>query len=243
MDFNTFYEDVAHWVPEHDSFDEMIVDFSGDDYAAADQGTGNDSKLQATRESCFLLSDLILPPSTFTRNVDVRPQSEVATTAGDSHYPPAAQDMNIMESEICGEDSIIIPDWNFSHLSRITSPLQLPDPLVDRHLPYMCIFETCRAKALCFASTAELCRHKEEFHGMIFYDGILFHCNSEGCARGVPGYGFPNSEDLDGHVKHVHNSRLHSSSFTDILLAKPWEAFKTSEALGEVTDLTAMRVI
>ncbi|PMD43844.1 hypothetical protein L207DRAFT_562952 [Hyaloscypha variabilis F] len=209
MNFNTFYEDVAHWVPEHDNFDQVSTDFSGVDFAAADQETVEmASELPTAKDSCDLISDLVIPPSAFIQSSDILPQSEMSTAVDGSNYP-TAQDMESMVSKLYREDSII-------------------DAIVYPYPPYRCIFETC--KALCFPSRAELCHHEQELHDMNTYDGSP---TSEGCARAVPGYGFPNSKDPDDHIKHAHSSQLRSWSFPDPLLAKPWAVgFKTSEALG-----------
>ncbi|KAN0107964.1 hypothetical protein V8E51_007706 [Hyaloscypha variabilis] len=210
VNFNTCYEDVAHWVPEHENFDQVFTDFSGVDFAAADQETVEMASKLTAKDSCDLISDLVIPPSAFIKSADILPQSEMSTAVDGSHYP-TAQDMESIVSKLRREDSII-------------------DAIIYPCPPYRCIFETC--KTLCFPSQAELCHHEQELHDMNTYDDRPFFCTSEGCARGVPGYGFPNSKDLDDHVKHTHSSQLRSSSFTDPLLAKPWAAFKTSEALG-----------
>ncbi|KAH9214584.1 hypothetical protein DL95DRAFT_503077 [Leptodontidium sp. 2 PMI_412] len=78
------------------------------------------------------------------------------------------------------------------------------DKFVDSHLkPYRCKVSSCQD--LRFPSTACLCRHEREAHGLHGHGDKPFLGTYEGCERGLAGNGFSRHWNLRDHMKRTHN--------------------------------------
>lgn len=116
---------------------------------------------------------------------------------------------------------------------------------MDKHdRPYRCPDPGC-AKLQGFTYSGGLLRHEREVHGKHGGPKAQLRCPHEDCKRHT-GKGFTRKENLNEHIRRVHQNREQPSQSTDPNLITHDHGFEAlagaARALDETTDTPASRV-